>query len=332
MSLEGLLTYFGLLAAALAIMGPVQRRALSLFVPRWLIPISIVAALAFLVLRDTPLGIPPPLGWRLDLVTYLLTLGAFLLPVSAAIIAWLLWFGGKLSNRNLPQLEAFLRTALREGKFDEVDRVLSRNHDRLTRIPSGAATVLFNRRFVHQMVSSQSFVHLELLAQRPFLESLQNRLQAVETVVREILMAGVSPLQSAVVEKYGGIEHLQYTDSERALIAATFENPHWYHDTNAHYPLIISAINRIESGELDAVYNQPDENYVATQGVSKRSTCALYLAIKTEVIAISSAVDGSVEEDFYISDLWQILMKIYSHSKYGVPRAGCTPPIRHIRI
>src|SRR5271155_1787565 len=105
MSLEGLLTYFGLLAAALAIMGPVQRRALSLFVPRWLIPISIVAGLAFLILRDTPLGIPPPLGWRLDLVTYLLTLGAFLLPVSAAIIAWLLWFGGKLSNRNLPQLE-----------------------------------------------------------------------------------------------------------------------------------------------------------------------------------------------------------------------------------
>jgi hypothetical protein len=42
----------------------------------------------------------------------------------------------------------------------------------------------------------------------------------------------------------------------------------------------------------------------------------LYLAIKTEVIAIDSAVDQGVEEDFYISDLWQILMKIYGHSKY----------------
>jgi hypothetical protein len=317
MSLEGLLTYFGLLAAALAIMGPVQRRALSLFVPRWLLPASIVVALAFLILRDTPLGIPPPLGLRLDLVTYLLTLGAFLLPVSAAFVAWVLWFDAKLSSRNLPQLEAFLQTALREGKFDEVDRVLGRNRGRLARIPSGAATVLFNSRLVRQMVSSQSFVHLELLSQRPLMESLENRLQAVETVVREILMAGASPLQSAVVEKYEGIEHLQYTDSERSLIAATFENPHWYHDTNAHYPLIITAINRIESGELDTLYNQPDENYVATQGVSKRATCALYLAIKTEVIAIGSAVDESVEEDFYISDLWQILTKIYSHSKYG---------------
>src|ERR1700688_3490249 len=135
MNLEGLLTYFGLLAAALAIMGPVQRRALSLFVPRWLIPSSIVAALAFLILRDTPLGIPPPVGWRLDLVTYVLTLGPFLLPVSAAVIAWLLWLDGELSSGNLPQLEAFLQAALREGKFDEVDRVLRRNHDRLARIP-----------------------------------------------------------------------------------------------------------------------------------------------------------------------------------------------------
>jgi hypothetical protein len=135
-------------------------------------------------------------------------------------------------------------------------------------------------------------------------------------------MAGVSPLQSAVVERYGGIEHLQYRDSERALIADTFGNPHWYHDANAHYPLIITAINRIESGELDALYNQPDENYVATQGVSKRATCPLYLAIKTEVIAIGSAVDEGVEEDFYISDLWQILMKIYSHSNYDAALAN----------
>jgi hypothetical protein len=47
MKLEGLLTYFGLLAAALAIMGPVQRRALLLFVPKWFLPLSSLAALAF---------------------------------------------------------------------------------------------------------------------------------------------------------------------------------------------------------------------------------------------------------------------------------------------
>jgi hypothetical protein len=60
----------------------------------------------------------------------------------------------------------------------------------------------------------------------------------------------------------------------------------------------------------------PDENYVATQGVSKRANCPLYLAIKAEVLAIGAAVEKCIERDFYISDLWQILMKIYSHSKY----------------
>ena len=140
-------------------------------------------------------------------------------------------------------------------------------------------------------------------------------------MVREILVAGASPLQSAVVKRYGGIEHVQYTDPERKLIEATFENPGWYRDTNAHYPLIITAMNKIESGELDGPYNQPDENYAARQGVSKRSTCPVYLAIKTEVLALSAAIDAGVEKDFYISDLWQILEKIYSHSKYDTALA-----------
>src|SRR5277367_6180529 len=164
MNLEGLLTYFGLLAAAVAIMGPVQRRALLLFVPKWLMPICILVSLLFLVVRDTPLGIRPPFGWRLEMVIYLLTLGAFVLPVSAAVAAWKFWSDAKLSDGNLLQLEPFLQAALREGEFDEVDRVLRKNHDRLAKIPPNAATVLFNPRLVHQMVGSHSFIHLELLS------------------------------------------------------------------------------------------------------------------------------------------------------------------------
>jgi hypothetical protein len=316
MNLEALLTFFGLLAAAVAIMGPVQRRALLLFVPKWLLPLSSIAALIFLIIRDTPLRVPPPFGWRLDMVTYLLGLGSFVFPVSGAVIAWLLWWNARLSSRNLPQLEEFLQSALREGEFDEVDRVLRKNHLGLANIPPNAATLLFNPRLVHQMINSHSFIHLELLARRPFMESLENRLQAVETVVREILVAETSPLQAAVVKRFGGIEHLQYTKVDQTLFESTFQDPDWYHDTNAHYPLIITAINKIESGSLDVSYNLPDENFVATQGVSKRANCPLYLAIKTEVIAIGAAVEKRIEKDFYISDLWQILMKIYSHSKY----------------
>ena len=318
MNLEALLTFFGLLAAAVAIMGPVQRRALLLFVPTWLLPASSLVALILLIIRDAPFGVAPPFGWRLDLVTYLLGLGAFVLPICGAILAWFLWWNAKLTSRNLPQLEELLQAALRESEFDEVDRVLRRNRLGLLKLPPNTATLLFNPRLVHQMVSSHSFIHLELLAQRPFLESLESRLHSVEMVVREILAAETSPLQAAVVRRFGGIEHQQFTSSDETLIESTFQNPHWYHDTNAHYPLIITAMNKIESGVLDVPYNLSDENYVAKQGVSKRANCLLYLAIKTEVLALDSAVDLGVEEDFYILDLWQILMKIYSHSKYDV--------------
>ena len=67
---------------------------------------------------------------------------------------------------------------------------------------------------------------------------------------------------------------------------------------------------------MNAPYNLPDESYIAHQGVSKRSTCPLYLAIKTEVIAVEAAVKAKDERDFYISDLWQILMKIYEHTTW----------------
>ena len=324
MNLEALLTFCGLLAAAVAIMGTVQRKALLLFVPKWLVPGLSCGALILLVMRDAPFGVPPLFGWRLDLVTYFLGLGSFLLPVGSAIIAWWFWWRARLSSRNLPYFEVFLHAALREGEFDEVERVLRKNRDTLTNIPPNAATVLFSPRLVHQMVGTYSFIHLELLACRPFLESLDNRLQAVDTVVRELLMAESSPLQSAVVKRFGGIEHLQYTDLDKKLIESTFEDPNWYHDTYAHYPLIITVMNAIEGGTLDAAYNRVDENYVATQGISKRARCPLFLAIKTEVMALQAAVDAGSEEDFYISDLWQIVQKIYSRSRYDVVAARST--------
>lgn len=316
MNLEGLLTFFGLLAAALAIMGPVQRRALALFVPKWLLPFSILVSLVFLILRDMPLGVPTLFGWRLDLVSYFLTLGAFVVPVGAALYSWRLWLQARLSDRNVAGLEAFIQAALQENEFQEVDRILRKNWDRLPKIPAGAAALLFDPKVVGRLVNSHSFLHLELLSRRPFLESLENRLQAVESVIREMLEAGTSPIQSAVVREWGGIEHLGYSDHDKKLIAATFQDPDWYHDTNAHYPLIITAINKIQSGMFDESYNRPDENYATRQGVSKRATCPLYLAAKAEVLAISAAITAGSEKDFYVSDLFQILQKIFDHSKF----------------
>ncbi len=146
MSLEGLLTYFGLLVAALAIMGPIQRHALGLFIPKWFLPISAITALVLLIFRDMPLGINTPFGWRPDLVAYLLTLGAFVIPVTAAFWSWKLWYTAKLTSRNVSRLESFFQAALRESSFEEVERVLRKNHESLASMPSGAASVLFHPR------------------------------------------------------------------------------------------------------------------------------------------------------------------------------------------
>ena len=41
----------------------------------------------------------------------------------------------------------------------------------------------------------------------------------MEVAARELLWSDVSPLQSAVVSHYGGLEHLTYSDSERVLVS-----------------------------------------------------------------------------------------------------------------
>lgn len=316
MNLEGLLTYFGLLVAALAIMGPVQRRALALFVPKWLLPASTLTALICLMFRDMPLGVPPIFGWRLDLLTYFLTLGTFVIPVAAAIWSWWSWQDAKLTPRGMRGLEVFFEAALQENEFDEVVRILRKNRHILVSMPAGAASALFQPRMVKHLVESHSVIHLELLANMAFLESLDNRLQAVEVVVRELLYAESSPLQSAVVKRFGGIEHLRYTDAEMKIIESTLQSPAWYRASNAHYPLLLTAINKIESGELDAAYNKPNKSYEATQGVSMRATCPIYLAEKTIVLAIETAIDAGDESDFYISDLLNLLDTILGRSKY----------------
>jgi len=159
-------------------------------------------------------------------------------------------------------------------------------------------------------------VHLELLADMAFLDSLENRFGAVDVVVRELLRSDSSPLLSAIVARYGGLEHLIYSESERKLMERTFENPKWYVAANGHYPLIISALEALRSGKLDRLYNGVGRDYEASQGISSRSSCPIYLAVKTEVIAIDAALGERAEEDFYISDLWQIFNAVLERSTF----------------
>jgi len=315
-TLEALLTFFGILVAVLAIVRPVQRYSLRLFVPAWRLGFALLLSLGLIVCRDAPLGVSPPFGWALPSVLFGLTLGAFLIPVGAALWSWATWHQAKLTRRNIRHVEDVFQAALREREFDEVERIVRNNQERLAQLPASAATVLFDPAMVAALVESHSLIHLELLAKLQFLKSLENRHGAVDVVVREFLRSGVSPLRSAVVSRYGGWEHLTYSESERALVEKTFQNPEWYYEASAHYPLVISAVEILRSGKLDADYNEVGRDYEARQGVSKRARCPIYLAAKTEVLAIKAALEGRVEKDFYVSDLFDIFRAVQERSTF----------------
>jgi hypothetical protein len=315
-TLEALLTFIAILVAILAVVRPVQRHSLILFVPMGWLGAAIFLSFFLIICRDAPLGMSPPFGWSLPVVVFCLTIAAFLIPIAAAVWSWLCWHQARLTAKRIKCVENVFQAALREREFDEVERILRKNQQALERLPANAASVLFDPAMVTALVGSHSLVHLELLANMPFLESLENRHGAVDVVVRELLRAGVSPIRSAVVSKYGGLEHLAYPDVERELIERTFQNPEWYFDAGAHYPLTISAVEALRSGKLDTVYNDVGRDYEASQGISTRSRCPIYLAIKTEVLAIQAALERRAEKDFYVTDLFDIFRAVQERSKF----------------
>lgn len=316
MTLEALLTFFGILLAVLALVQPVQRHSIQLFVPRWRLGVALLASLGLIVCRDAPFGVPPPFGLQLPEVLFGLTFAAFLIPVAAALWSWITWRRARLTRTNIGHVEDVFKAALREREFDEVERIVRNNEERLARLPARASRVLFDPAMVSALVDSHSLVHLELLANTQFLKSLENAHGAIGVVVRELLRSRVSPIRSAVVSRYGGLEHFTFPDSERALVEKTFQDPEWYFEASAHYPLTISAWETLRSGTLDADYNEVGRDYEANQGTSKRAFCPIYLAVKTEVLAIEAALEAGVEKDFYISDLFDVFRFVQERSKF----------------
>ena len=316
MTLEALLTFFGILLAALTIASPIQRHSLRLFVSWWPLSLALLVSLGLIVCRDAPLGWPPLFGWSLPTVQFGLTLGSFLLPVAAALGSWYLWHEARLTPRKCARVEGLFKAALREQEFDEVERVVRRNQNQLTTFPPGASSALFDPAMVHALVGSHSLVHLELLSDLQFLKKLENPHAAVNVVVRELLQSGVSPIRDAVIARYGGLEPFTYSDVSRAMIERTFQNAEWYYEASAQYPLTVSAWEAIRGGELDAAYNQIGRDYEASQGVSKRAFCPLYLAAKTQVLAVESALKDKSEKDFYVSNLFDLFRFVQERSSF----------------
>jgi hypothetical protein len=315
-TLEALLTFFGILLAAFTIASPIQRHSLRLFVSWWPLSLALLTSLGLIICRDAPLGWPPLFGWPLPGVQFGLTLASFLLPIVAALGSWNVWHKARLTPKKSARVEELFKAALREREFDEVERIVRKNQDRLTNLPPGASSVLFDAAMVHALVDSHSLVHLELLSDIKFLRKLENPHAAVNVVVRELLQSGVSPIRDAVIARYGGLEPFTYSEASRAIVERTFQNSEWYYEASAHYPLTISAWEAIRGGQLDAAYNQIGRDYEADQGVSKRAFCPIYLAAKTEVLAIEAALKHKSDEDFYISDLFDLFHFVQERSRF----------------
>jgi hypothetical protein len=306
MTLAALLTVFSITLAIFSLARPVGRRSLALFVPVWRMVAAICLSFICIIVRDAPFGIKPPFHWRLDLVEFGLSLGAFIAPVGIALWCWRTWHEAKLTSRNVGRLENVIKAAVREEEFDEIERIISKNKSTLRQLPASVASALFNPKVVAALVESNSMVHLELLSNMEFVRSLDNRFGAVDVVVRQLLRTPESPLQSAVVKHYGGLENLEYTEAQRTLMEKTFLNPQWYMETRADYPLVILAIEELNSGKRDTDYNNVGRAYESRQGISARSQCPIYIAAKTIVLALDTAIEQRAEGDFYISDLHDI--------------------------
>jgi hypothetical protein len=319
MGFDGLLAFLGIGVAIFAIADPVTRRAIRLFIDKRTLYGGFL--LAFILIFSAKL-----LHEAHPILDILLQGVALLTLVATAHRAWKQYSTAHLSDATAPGLAELFRVALLEKRFSEVERVLRINRGNISKhLTAEGRRHLFDPELVRAMVDARSLIHLELLADEGFLESLENRLSVVDVVVRALVEARHSPIRSAVIRQYGGDEgHIPDPGSVR-LFESTFGNPSWYLSTRADYPLLMGALEALRSGGLDAAYNSKTEHYTASQGISSRSRCVVNLAEKAHVLALSAAIEGHADGDFYVSDLLNIFSEILDRSQVR-PDIWQSPP------
>jgi len=149
-----------------------------------------------------------------------------------------------------------------------------------------------------------------------FFNSLEKGDRAVDVVVRELLRSVESPLRSAVVSRYGGLEYPTCSDSERSLMERTFLNPHWYYETSAHYRSSSRPWKPCAVEDLMLATTKLVGTTKLAKGSANGHIALSIFAVKTEVLAIESALEKSVEKDFYISDLFDVFRAVQERSKF----------------
>jgi hypothetical protein len=315
MSLEGLLSFLAIMVAIMAVVDPVQRKSLSFLTPwRWLVGAAALSTVLLLV-RDG-LRARGSLGGPLDDVLSSLS---FLIPAGIGIICILRWHRAQLPSspdRALTAVYELVRAALLENRFTEVERVLRANKARLRKLTDEHTILLFDPRLIAAFLASGSSFHLELLADLSYVDALPNRFSTVHAVVRALLVEELSPLRSVIIERTSAQERYHATAGDAALIDATFGNPAWYLQSSAYYALVVAAVQEVESGDRDEIYNGPLGLYGTTHGRSTRTRCPIFMAEKTVVFALGRAIAAKVEDNSYVFDLCDLYRTILAHLEY----------------
>ncbi len=317
LTLGELLAIIGVILAIYALAKPPQRKSIGLFVPLWVVIVGIVFSVVLvLILHALIQWVVKAPAWRFFLGTV-----AFLIPIGVICWAVIRWYRARLTKKSDPKFRSFLQSCISDGVYDEAVRVLTKNRDNLPQvITKDTADLVFDSHFVHSLVSARSWLHLELLTNDAMLKILPNYRQAVDRTIRELLVATTSPLRTSALLNEGGDENLHCRTEELSLIEQTFRNPKWFHKYRVNSPLVIFAHEIISSGKLDDAYNRVDSLYNRHQGVSPRSRCPVFLAIKTIAHALRASIqkNSGTSEDTHRDalSLLQIFRAILEHSKY----------------
>ena len=314
MSLEGLLALIGIIIAVYALAQPVQRRSIRLLVPIWLVILSVIISVSLLIWRyAVPTFCYAFYPWS-DFASMII---ALLIPIIGVLIAFHFWQRAKLKEKKDREFREFIKTSVKENKFDELIRILEKNEESAADVlEQETLDLLFDKELIKSAISARNWLHLRLLSDEKLINKLTDRFAASNNLMRTLVIAQASPLHSSIVAAYGGREHTRPTEVEWMLIEKTLQNPGWYMNVRADYPIIVYAYEKIASKEFDFAYNQKDDLYTAHQGESSRLRCPIYLALKTHVLMLKKAIETNGEDDYYVSDLWDLFRNVSEHSQY----------------
>jgi hypothetical protein len=231
-------------------------------------------------------------------------LAGFALAVWVTIDAVGTWRRGVIPARSLAAVQELSLSALNEGQFDEVGRLMRINTRALRALPEDALLALFDRKLVEEMVKRRNYAHLELLGNESAFGTRRATLTGVDIVSHVLLHADPSPVTSVIVETLGGDDMHAMLASEEELAKRTYGNWRWYVAARAAHSMAVVGHEALISGRYDDDYNLASFHYQTPNATSGRIKCPAYRAVALHYLALEEAqrhgvIDGADPNDFF---------------------------------